>query len=498
MVLERSEVAAGSLVHVGQSCSPVADATRRRGRSRTERLAVEGRDARAADGLDGPAGCAEAARGRRARPAGRNGSCTYAAACRTPPSSRSTDARRGRRSRPTSTCSERSADTASCPDPHPMSAVNEPMTAMLEIQRRALTLAILGRKPQRMNGIFELPARAVHCARVRTGSGGVDRLAGWTSQHSRHSRSRSERHDTPARRSLAGQAGGGRVPPALRVPQLPRPRRAAPRPLRRSPAPGHRARRDRHRRPALRRRVRTRREDPVSSCSSTTTRKRPGPPRSTSPRGTACCTPARGRHRSRPGSAALASTRPGKRVTAARRDLRARPGRSGAVQPRRHRQHRPRAGSRRPRRGRGLSTPLSASRHLRLLRHARRDPRLGPVVAGDGRRGRLRAARRTYATVGGTTGSTAPSTTSIRSPREHYVALAAGRECAACSPTAASRTKPRTCSSPAVREIGAHRRIAPTRRSPRVLTELRAPRVCGSRSAPTGTGTSTRRSTRPA
>ena len=115
---------------------------------------------------------------------------------------------------------------------------------------------------------------------------------------------------------------------------------------------GHRPRRDRHRRPALRRRVRPRREDPVPRAGRRRREGGPRPRRSTSRRGTASCTPPRGRHRSRRGSAGARIHKAGQARDPARRDLRARAGRSGALQPRRRRQHRPRARSRDPRRGR--------------------------------------------------------------------------------------------------------------------------------------------------
>ena len=288
----------------------------------------------------------------------------------------------------------------------------------------------------------EVPARAVHCA-VVNGSGGVDRLDGWISPRSRPSRSPTR----TARRTGSATSGSDkpvvrRVPPALRLPQLPRPRRAAARPLRRPPAPGHRSRRDRHRRPALRRRVRPRREDPLPRAGRRRREGRAGrfgqrrvvvpPPAPVHLGGVGPGVEARRPH-----------PQGGQARDAARRDVRARPGRPGALQPRRRRQHRPRAGSRDPRRAPASEHHAGEGGHLRLLRHARRDARLGPVVAGAGRRGRLRAARRRARPL------------VERRPRRHRARrafavarplrrVAAGAQSAGCSTTAGSRPRRKT------------------------------------------------------
>ena len=118
---------------------------------------------------------------------------------------------------------------------------------------------------------------------------------------------------------------------------------------------GRRARRDRHRRPALRRRVRARREDPVPRARR---RRRQGRTRGfgeRSRRGTGCSTRSTWR-------ATVATWKRGHRIHSARqarhatrRDVRDRTRRRGSLQPRRRRQHRPRRHSRRARRGRCLN-----------------------------------------------------------------------------------------------------------------------------------------------
>ena len=105
-------------------------------------------------------------------------------------------------------------------------------------------------------------------------------------------------------------------------------------------------------------------------------------------------------------------------------------------------------------------------RHLRLLQHARGDHELRSVVGGARRRARLRPPAPTCASAGGTTASTAPSTTSTRL-RVITTSPGSSRGCGRCSPIAECRATVQDVFIERVREIGApqpHRRLRRGRR----------------------------------
>ena len=118
-------------------------------------------------------------------------------------------------------------------------------------------------------------------------------------------------------------------------------------------------------------------------------------------------------------------------------------------------------------------------------------------MAGDGRRGRLRAAGRRAATGGGTTASTASSTTSTRSRVTTTSPGSRARMHGMLDECGVPRGDAGRAHRTACVRSAAHRRIAAYDEAPAVLRRAPCPRASCSRSAPTGTGTSRRRSTAP-